>query len=372
MNITDKVFIWLSISDIDLSTLYEFMSLFDSIDDIWNLDKYQGKIMYCLSGKDFQNFISIRDSGILDKAIADLEKSDINHICYYDKNFPKCFKILDFPPLVIYYKGDLSLLNQRNISIVGTRLCTRYGKEQTERFAYELSKAGFNIISGLAEGVDGFAHKGALRANGKTISIVANGLNTIYPAINVNLAQEIVDAGGLVLSANYPDFNIKNFSFVQRNRLIAAAGEGVLITEAGVNSGALHTVNFALDLGKEVFVLPGNCNSPSSEGTNNLIKKYFSTCVTKPQEIIETLNLNYKLIQDVINTQKPIQKIDKELMLNDLEKVIYDLVQLEDVHFDEILEKTKIDTKKLMVLLTTMEIRGLIKKLPGNYYGRKD
>lgn len=372
MNITDKVFIWLSISDLDASSLYEFISTFNNIEEIWSINEYKGKIMYCLSGKEFQNLMSIRESGVLDKAIHDLENGNIKYVCYYDKNFPICFKTLDFPPLVIYYKGDLSLLNQRNISIVGTRACTRYGKEQTERFAYELSKAGFNIVSGLAEGIDGFAHKGALRANGKTISIVANGLNTIFPAINIDLARQIVDAGGLVLSANYPDFKLKNFSFVQRNRLIASASEAVLITEAGANSGALHTVNFALDMGKDIFVLPGNCNSPSSEGTNNLIKKYYSICVTKPSEIIERLNENYALVNVIQNNQNPVQKIDKELSLNELESQIYNMLQLEDKHFDEILEKTKIDAKKLVVLLTTMEIRGLIRKLPGNYYGKKE
>ena len=171
----------------------------------------------------------------------------------------------------------------------------------------------------------------------------------------------------MIISEKAPDVNPKNFTFVQRNRLIAAIGEGILVTEAGEKSGALHTVNFALDLGKDLFVIPGNCNSKSSEGSNNLIKQFYSCCVTKPEEIISVINQNY-----VETTDASKQKIERKLLLSTDEQAILAVLKDEDKHFDEILEKTQITTKNLLGLLTTMEIRGLIKKLPSNFYGLKD
>ncbi|MBO5103391.1 MAG: DNA-processing protein DprA [Clostridia bacterium] len=359
-------------SELELGTLYDMLAYFPRIEELWELEKYQGKIVYALTGDEFRSFMAIKESGELERVINDLETGNIGFVCYFEQNYPEKFIELDYPLFVVYYRGDISLLNGNNIAIVGSRACTRYGKEQTDRFSKELSKAGFNIVSGLAEGIDGCAHTGALKANGKTISVVANGLKSIFPAINVDLAREIVATGGVLISEFYPDYKPKGFSFVQRNRLIAAASEAVLVVEAGKVSGALHTVNFALDLGREVFAIPGNCNSSASEGTNNLIKKFYSMCVTSPQEIISQLNCTQNLKLQVSQSQNPIKRTDKISNLNETESLIYNMLQTEDAHFDEILEKTQIEAKKLLVLLTTMEIRGLIRKLPANYFGKKD
>ena len=365
----DKIFMWLSLSDMPVKKLYDFALSFDNLQELWELKSYTNHAMKYLTGQEFQELISLRDGGSLDKLLNSIGNSKVKYVTLNDEKYPSVLRNLDVPPLVVYYIGNLDLLDTRCISIVGSRACTRYGVEQTQHFAYELSKAGFTIVSGLAEGIDGNAHTGALRAKGKAIGVLAGGLNYIYPAINVQLARDVVNTGGLILSEKAPDVNPKNFTFVQRNRLIAAIGEGVLVTEAGENSGALHTVNFALDMGKDIFAIPGNINSRASVGTNDLIKQFYSCCVTSPTDIIETLNNNYveKHCQQTLDL-----KVDKKLTLKPEEQAIIDVLKNEEQHFDEILEKTKIDAKKLFGLLTTLEIRGLIEKLPSNFYKLKD
>ncbi len=368
MNIKEKVYIWLSMSDLPVKKLYDFALSYDNLEDLWNLDSYDSHAMQYLDGKEFQELITLRDNGAFEKTINDLEHTKINFITPESEDYPECFLNLDVSPLIIYYVGDIKLLKTRALAVVGSRVCTRYGAEQTQRFAAEISKAGFSIVSGLADGIDGNAHKGALSAGGKCIGVLAGGLKKIFPAINVQLARDVVKSGGVVISEKAPNSVAKSYTFVQRNRLIAAVSEGVLVTEAGAKSGALHTVNFALDLGKEIFALPGNVNSSASVGTNTLIKQFYSCCVTEPREVIDVLNRNYIEKQSDI-LSKP--KVDIAFTLKPEEKAILDFLDNEEKHFDEISENLQIDLKKLPGLLTTMEIRGLIEKLPSNFYTKK-
>lgn len=368
MEIEEKVYIWLSMSDMPVNKLYDLANSYANLEDLWNVTHYDSHIMQYLDGNEFQELMSIRASGRFDKVIEKLATSRIKYITLDSPLYPEQLKNLDMPPLIIYYIGDISLLKSRCFAIVGARVCTRYGKEQTERFAQSISKAGFTIVSGLAEGIDGHAHESVMKIKGKAIGVLAGGLDYIFPAINVQLARDVVNNGGLIISEKAPDVNAKRYTFVQRNRIIAGLSEGVLVTEAGKDSGALYTVNFALDGGKEIFALPGNCNSLASEGTNFLIKQFYSCCVTKPEEIITALNNNQKMPTEVHEQAK----LDITFTLKPEELQILEFVRTEDRHFDEILEKTQLDAKKLIGLLTTMEIRGLINKLPSNYYGIKD
>ena len=368
----EKVFLWLSLSDMPVKKLYDFALSFENIGDMLHIRTYDNHIMQYLSGKEFQDLVTLRDNGRLENLIEYLSTSKIKYTTLNSPNYPKVFYNLDIPPFVVYYIGNLELLNTRSVAIVGSRACSRYGAEQTQKFACKLAEAGFTIVSGLAEGIDGNAHIGTLRAKGKAIGVLAGGLKYIYPAINVQLARDVVNSGGVIISEKAPDVNPKNFTFVQRNRLIAAIAEGVFVPEAGEKSGALHTVNFALDMGKDVFALPGNIDSRTSVGTNMLIKQFYSCCVTTPEEIVATLNESYELAHLGIEKSIETKPVDKLATLKPKERAIIEALSIEEQHFDSILEKTKIDAKKLVGLLTTLEIRGLINKLPSNFYKLKD
>ncbi len=291
----------------------------------------------------------------LDSLIENMEKSGIEILTIFSKEYPS--SLIDLPerPLVLYAKGDLSLLNQKCFAIVGTRMPSGYGRVVTEKFAKELAESGFVIVSGLCHGVDTISHKGALDVGGKTIAIIGSGFNRIYPSINNNLAKEIAEKG-LLLSEYPPSFEAKRYTFPRRNRIIAGVSSGVLITEAGKKSGTLHTKEYALLYGKDIFAVPGNINSSKSELTNFLIKTAQAECVLSPQDIIEFYGLSAKA------------KENRVLTLSFDEQAVVKILEEGESTFDEIAEKSKISVNILNSCLTTLEIRGLIRKLPSQTY----
>ena len=196
-------------------------------------------------------------------------KIDIN-----SKFYPERLRCIDSPPKEIYCLGNLELLNyEKNIAIIGSRDCSLYGERATKDFAFNLAKEGVCIVSGLARGIDSFAHIGALNAKGKTIAVIGSGLDNIYPKENIKLAESIVKKGGLIIS-EYPLGSppLKQH-FPARNRIISGVSDGVLVTEARKNSGTNITVDFALEQGKDVFAVPGDISQLTSIGTNDLIKQ---------------------------------------------------------------------------------------------------
>ena len=338
----------------------QIMSNYDSINQIVT-NGYDKQIARILSRAEYSELVDIATSGRLLRYLQGLRDNGIGIISIDDTKYPECLRNIHEPPLVLYYKGNIDILDTDCIAIVGSRVCTRYGSEQTQKFANVLSKADFTIVSGLAEGIDSYAHIGALEAKGRTIAVMAGGLNNIYPTINVNLAKQIIYNGGLLISENVPSFVPKNYSFIQRNRIIAGLSVGVFTPEMGLKSGAMHTINFALDEGRQVFALPGNVTSSASAGTNNLICTLQGACVLEPVDIIDCFD-GHSLPE-----QKAVRPNCEQLTIE--EKIILDALNIQDTHFDELLKKTNMDTKRLSSLLTMMQIRGLIKKLAGNYYG---
>ncbi|MBR4270720.1 MAG: DNA-processing protein DprA [Clostridia bacterium] len=358
----EELFLWLSMSDMPVKKLYDLVNEFDNLNDLCQTKTYDYRIRRHLTKEEFASLLSLRESESYKKLLSNLPRSHIKFVTIVSPDYPRCFRALEVPPLVIYYVGDLSLLNKLCIAIVGTRKCTKYGADLTEKFAKELAIAGCGIVSGLAEGIDVHAHIGALEAKGKTIAVLAGGLNYIYPASNVQIARNIIENGGLIISELAPDTSPQSYTFIQRNRLIAAASSGVLVTEAGAKSGAMHTVNFALDLGKDIFAVPGNVTSKSSIGTNQLIKQFYTSCVTGPEDILGIIMPTYRKEQ----VKNEIKEMSNE------EKSVCDILQDGEAHFDEIAQKSQINVKSLIGLLTMMEIRGLIKKLPSNYYALEE
>lgn len=281
---------------------------------------------------------------------------NIKFVTAYDSAFPEDMFSLDYPPLVLYYKGDFSLINTTTVAIVGTRKPSFYGKEITENFSRTLSKHGVTIVSGLAAGVDSIAHECCLAENGKTIAVLGNGFMNMYPAMNEHLAEKIAE-NGLIITEYHPAFKATTYSFPTRNRIIACISKGVLITEAGKKSGSLHTKNYALELGRDIFAIPGNITSVNSYGTNILIRSGQCECVLKPEDIVERYNIAFSA-----------NKIKKSVILDIDDLTITKLLEDGEKSFDFLQEKTKLSTQTLNSRLTTLQIRGIIKKLPGNFY----
>lgn len=219
---------------------------------------------------------------IIDKHIKYMYSNQIDIISIKDKEYPQLLKqIYDFP-ISLYIKGNKDILNDYNIAMVGCREASLYGKKSAKYFSYNLAKKGINIVSGLAKGIDSYSHLGTIclekennakKKYGKTIAVLGNGLHTIYPNENISLANEIINCGGAIITEYPLGTKPEKMNFPARNRIISGMSQGVLVVESREKSGSLITVDFALEQGREVFVVPGNINSDNSVGTNDLIKQ---------------------------------------------------------------------------------------------------
>lgn len=307
------------------------------------LGNLYGKIKICFNSE----FIS--------RAIDGYEKSGIKIVTVDSKAYPEKLKRLYKPPFILYCKGDVSLLNSRCISIVGSRNISNKAKEVTEFFSAELARHNLTVVSGMARGADTAAHKGALKVNGKTIAVLAGGFNDIYPKENYGLYENICKQG-LVITENCPPIPNLPHMFLIRNRIVAGLSEGVLVTYANIASGTQSTVEYAIDAGSELFVLPGEVNSKESQGSNIMLKATSGALITEPKDILKALNIEFL----------PQEKIETEV--EEQEKFILNILELDEIHFSDIIEKSKLQVQELNALLLKMEIKGLIRKLTGNYF----
>jgi len=259
-------------------------------------------------------------------------------------------------PEKFYFTGTLPETRQTTIAIVGTRKPTAYGKEVTHKFAFELAKRGIIIISGLALGVDSIAHRATLEAGGKTIAVLANGLDSIYPANHYDLAKDIINSGGAIISEYEPEVEARSFQFLERNRIVSGLADAVIVTEAAIRSGTLATVSHALEQGREVFVVPGNITSPLSAGCNSLIKQgaHPITCIEDVLEIVAP---------DLLHPQTSLP-----LGNNPAESKIIELLQSGIRDGDELQALSEINASQFAQTITIMEISGTIRGLGGNQW----
>lgn len=290
--IEKKYWIWFSlIPNLGSIKKQELLKIYKNPERIFYLKENE---LFKVKGIGENTIKSILDKNIRNsiyKHIDYMSKNNIDIISITDKEYPNKLKqIYDFP-ISLYVKGNKECLNNKSIAIVGCRDCTEYGKSASKYFAYNLAKEKITIISGLAKGVDSYAHIGAICAQdansdcGKTIAVVGNGLDIIYPKENEVVANQIVKTGGAIITEYPLGTKPERMNFPARNRIISGISNGVLVVEAKEKSGALITVDFALEQGRAVFVVPGNINSVYSVGTNELIKQG-AKLVTNYQEIL--------------------------------------------------------------------------------------
>ena len=353
----ERAIIWIDMFDF-LSTKKqeEILDFFDEPSNVFEkFEKSFSSLEHLLTREQFDKMCYSLNKQYLDNYILSLTSSGVEVVTYCSEKYPSQF--LNFPdkPIILYCKGDLSLLNSTCVGIVGTRKPTIYGKNVTEKFAKALASNGITIVSGLADGVDAISHRGALDVDGKTIAVLGGGFEHIYPKMNYNLEKEI-EAKGLVVSEYAPNVLPANWHYPIRNRIIAGLSKAVVITEASLKSGSMHTKNYCVDYGIDIFAVPGEITSFASSGTNAIIKNCQASIALSPDDVLESLNLTNR-----------VNPIVKNLQLSFEEQAILNVIDGE-THFDEIQIKTKFDTKSLLTLLTTMELNGIIKKLTGNYY----
>ena len=284
-----------------------------------------------------------------------LKKYSVEAITILDEEYPYLLKQIDDPPFVLYTIGDKKLLNKKCFAIVGTRKPTFYGRDVANDFSAKIAKSGLVTVSGLSYGIDACCARETLKAGGKTIAVLAGGLDNIYPSENVGLAREIAQKG-LLVSEYRPTIRPKQYTFIRRNRIISGLSEGTLVVEAGVHSGATSTAMFAIEQGRELFCVPGNITSEQSKGTNELISRYPECLTLSPKDILDRFGIASR------------KEKKTEIQLDLISSQILNLLDDGEMHIDEICENLKLNMQEISTKLSMLEIMGKVRKLSGNYY----
>ncbi|MDP8266131.1 MAG: DNA-processing protein DprA [Candidatus Aceula meridiana] len=310
------------------------------------------------------NIEEFEADAFLEKEYELIKRHNVEVICLNDKSYSELLKEIADPPPVLYVKGKIKKQDDMAIAIVGSRRASIYGVSVAEKFSAGFCDYGITVVSGMARGIDTAAHRGALRARGRTIAVLGSGLARIYPAENKKIFDAIADAGAVIsefpmqtapLACNFP----------RRNRIVSGLSLGVIVVEAAKRSGALITADFALEQGKDVFAVPGQVDSPSSLGVNDLIKQG-AKLISNVYDVIEELGLELK---------RSVSSQDEENLkdfsgLSDQEREVLKRISSKGIHIDQLALECQITTAKLSAALLSLSLKKRIKQLPGKLFAQ--
>ena len=281
--------------------------------------------------------------------------------------YPKSLERICDPPLLLYCRGDLLPQDELAVAIVGSRRCTVYGRQQAEKFANALARAGVTVISGLARGIDAAAHQGALTGGGRTIAVMGTGVAEIYPPEHRELAEQVAAHGAVV-----SEFKLHQTPhaghFPQRNRIISGLSVAVVVIEAGRSSGALHTARHAMEQGREVLAVPGRIDSLASEGCHDLIRDGV-TLIRHVDDILAAIGPLTKPVSLAAESGETIHSL-RELSLNEIERQVLNLISADPTLQDEIIALSHMEPSRVLATLTVLEMKRLIRRQPGGFFIR--
>jgi len=351
---------WNKIPEIGPKRFYKLLKYFGTVRNAWEAKSGEISKILNLTSK-ISSKISEEKNNIIPEQELDLvRKHKIKVLTIEDKYYPENLKTIHYPPPVLYFKGTIVKTDKNSISIVGSRKATYYGKMVAEKLSKDLALAGLTIISGMARGIDTAAHKGALSVNNRTIAVLGCGIDYIYPPENRKLSQEIEESGAVL--SEFPLSTLpERQNFPRRNRIISGLSLGTVVVEAAEKSGALITADFALDQGREVFAIPGNINSPLSNGSHNLIKQG-AKLVNNYRDILEEIHMAFP--QKTCERATP----EKDISLSEEEKILYRLITKEPIQIDEIIEISKLPVGKVSEILLNLELKDIIKEIEGKRF----
>ena len=313
-----------------------------------------------LTGSALSALLAGRDGILPEAELEQLERQGIVALSWHDEAYPSGLKeIFDRPPL-LYVRGELTAADAWAVAVVGTRRATVYGRQAAEELAEGLARNNVTVVSGLARGIDSIAHKVALKAGGRTIGVLACGLDMVYPPENLRLAQEIMEHGALV--SDYPlGTQPRSEFFPRRNRIMVGLSLGILVVEGDLKSGALITARQALDENREVFAVPGGIYTPTFRGTNWLIQQGQAKLVTKVEDVLEELNL----------TMASHQMEAKELLpADETEARLLRLLSSEPIYIDDLRRESGLPVETVSSALAMLELKGMARQVGAMNYVR--
>lgn len=341
---------------------FKLLESFGTGREIWQASRNTLLATKILSRDKVDNLITWRKSKNPDIIFEELHKKRIKVVSILDENYPFLLKKIYDPPALLYYKGQL-LNYTLPIAVVGSRKASPYGKKIAEQLAKKLASCNFTVVSGMARGIDSYSHKGALAAGKKTVAVLGNGVDVIYPPENKGLYESIIE-NGCVMSEFPPGSSPQNWHFPARNRIISGISRAVIVVEAAQKSGALITVDYALEQGRDVFSVPGPITSKYSLGTNNLIKQGAKpvTCV---EDILEEFDV--KPLFENFEVKK-----STVIKLTESEKQVLKEIEQGPCEIDTISQRTGLKLSEINATCVILEMKGLIRKIPGKKYIKVD
>ena len=334
---------------------------FPSIRDAWEAPASALKSAG-LTASVLQQVTSRRSAIDPDAEMEQLERAGVRAVTWHDADYPAALKEIYDPPPVLFFKGGFTREDVSGVAVVGTRRASAYGREACASLVRDLAAAGVTIISGLARGIDAIAHTTAIESGGRTIAVMGTGVDVIYPADHKQLAARVAENGALV--SEYPlGVRPDSRNFPRRNRLLSGLSLGVLVVEAPMDSGVMHTVRFALDQGRDVFAVPGSIFSPTSLGTNRLVQDG-AKLVTDAADILEELNVMRLEQQPVLPGFMPMP------VPEGIEAEVLQHIGVEPIHIDEVRRQSALPVANVSSTLSLLEIKGLVKQVGAMRYIR--
>jgi len=283
-----------------------------------------------------------------------------------DEEYPALLRQIYDPPVVLYVKGRLTQQDKNAVAMVGSRMTTHYGIETARKLAYQLAYVGVTVVSGGARGIDTAAHQGALSANGRTVAVLGTGINLIFPAENAELFERIAAHGAVITQFPF-NRNADKQSFPIRNRIVAGMTLGTVVVEANLTSGALITANMAVEQGRQVFAVPGRIDSPRSKGCHELIKKGAKLC-----EGAEDILSEFEYLFPASNRPPGASEtgVLPALNLSENEQKVYDTLGGGESNIDEVIRRSGLPSSAVSVALLGLEMKRLVRQLPGKMFVR--
>lgn len=316
-------------------------------------------------GQDMAETVSHWEDQIdLQKELSRIQELGLTILTQEDDLYPSLLKQIHDPPIVLYVMGGLTKRDHNAIGIVGSRGATAYGMAMTKKLSFQISYAGYTVISGLARGIDTAAHEAALAAKGRTVAVIGSGIGKLYPPENQALAEKIATQGAIV--SEYPvDRVADKQTFPYRNRIVAGWGCGLLVVEAPARSGSLITAQQAADMGRTVYAIPGNIDRPTSMGCNRLIQQG-AKLVTDGADVLDDLMTLFPTAPNAPKVEEP--KPAAVLSLD--EQILFDALGTDETHINELIERSGLTTATVSATLMRLEMKRLIRPLPGKRYTR--
>jgi DNA processing protein len=357
--LTDPRIYWVGFNMVKGIGAVRFKNLLDafgSAEAAWNASS-DALAEAGLSRKIIESFQRLRRDVDLEQVWGRIQSLGVQLLTWDDEAYPRHLKEIDQPPPVLYVKGTLLPEDEWAVAIVGTRKVTAYGRQVAEDVATVLAHSGVTIVSGLARGVDSIAHQAAVTAGGRTLAVLGNGVDLVYPPENRKLAAQVIEHGALI--SDYPlGTQPDGVNFPPRNRIISGLSLAVIIVEAGQTSGALITASFAAEQGRDVFAVPGNINAPQSQGTNRLIRDGAQPLLS-PQDVLEALNLTMVTEHQAARMALPTDPVESRL---------YKLLSGQPMHVDEIRAQADLPIEAVSATLAMMELKGMVRQVGGMNY----